>query len=223
MHILNTLRAIVCAGVLLIGGAGGVAALTFDFTGTWQGGPLVGNFSGSFSYEPTTPVIGMDPSGTSYGPASFMLDTFDDGSTIVNILTEAVVAVDNDDTDFFPGADVISIGRFFGGGVHPVDVLDAALGAEALGVTLDLVDFSGTAINSNALPLSYDLADYASALVAVRFGEEPIFFTQLGVLSSLTQRQEPNPVPLPAALPLFAAGLGLLGAMGWRRRRSAAA
>lgn len=33
----------------------------------------------------------------------------------------------------------------------------------------------------------------------------------------------PNPVPLPAALPLFAGGLGLLGFLGWRRKRMAAA
>jgi hypothetical protein len=30
-------------------------------------------------------------------------------------------------------------------------------------------------------------------------------------------------VPLPAALPLFATGLGLLGLLGWRRKRAAAA
>jgi hypothetical protein len=31
-----------------------------------------------------------------------------------------------------------------------------------------------------------------------------------------------SPVPLPAALPLFAAGLGAMGFMGWRRKRRAA-
>jgi PEP-CTERM motif len=30
------------------------------------------------------------------------------------------------------------------------------------------------------------------------------------------------PVPLPAALPLFATGLGVLGLLGWRRKRRAA-
>jgi hypothetical protein len=31
-----------------------------------------------------------------------------------------------------------------------------------------------------------------------------------------------SPVPLPAALPFFAAGLGAMGFMGWRKRRKAA-
>jgi hypothetical protein len=31
------------------------------------------------------------------------------------------------------------------------------------------------------------------------------------------------PIPLPAALPLFATGLGILGFLGWRRRRKAQA
>jgi hypothetical protein len=31
-----------------------------------------------------------------------------------------------------------------------------------------------------------------------------------------------SPVPLPAALPLFGAGLGLMSFFGWRRRRMAA-
>jgi hypothetical protein len=30
-----------------------------------------------------------------------------------------------------------------------------------------------------------------------------------------------SPVPLPAALPLFATGLGALGLLGWRRKRKA--
>ena len=33
----------------------------------------------------------------------------------------------------------------------------------------------------------------------------------------------PSPVPLPAALPLFAGGIGLLGLLGWRRKRMASA
>ena len=32
----------------------------------------------------------------------------------------------------------------------------------------------------------------------------------------------PSPVPIPAALPLLAAGLGAMGFMGWRRKRKAA-
>jgi hypothetical protein len=31
----------------------------------------------------------------------------------------------------------------------------------------------------------------------------------------------PSPIPLPAALPLFATGLGALGLLGWRRKRNA--
>ena len=34
--------------------------------------------------------------------------------------------------------------------------------------------------------------------------------------------ENPNVVPLPGALPLFATGLGALGLLGWRRKRKAA-
>ena len=33
---------------------------------------------------------------------------------------------------------------------------------------------------------------------------------------------DPSPVPVPAALPLLAGGLGLLAFFGWRRKRTAA-
>jgi len=32
-----------------------------------------------------------------------------------------------------------------------------------------------------------------------------------------------NPIPIPAALPLFATGLGVLGLLGWRRKKKAQA
>jgi hypothetical protein len=41
--------------------------------------------------------------------------------------------------------------------------------------------------------------------------------------TSLTVTLAPTTTPLPAALPLFAAGLGGLGLLGWRRKRKVAA
>jgi hypothetical protein len=41
--------------------------------------------------------------------------------------------------------------------------------------------------------------------------------------ANLTAYDPPSTVPLPAALPLFATGLGALGLLGWRRKRKAAA
>lgn len=41
--------------------------------------------------------------------------------------------------------------------------------------------------------------------------------------ANIAKFEEIPPVPLPAALPLFGTGLGILGFLGWRRRRKAAA
>jgi hypothetical protein len=45
-------------------------------------------------------------------------------------------------------------------------------------------------------------------------------FHQWDVMGQMTQQVE---TPLPAALPLFATGLGGLGLLGWRRKRKAQA
>ncbi len=47
--------------------------------------------------------------------------------------------------------------------------------------------------------------------------------TQFRTPMLIVSFQEPVPVPLPAALPLFGTGLGILGFLGWRRRRKAQA
>ena len=42
-------------------------------------------------------------------------------------------------------------------------------------------------------------------------------------VDTLISENPPASAPLPAALPLFATGLGALGLLGWRRKRKAAA
>ena len=44
-----------------------------------------------------------------------------------------------------------------------------------------------------------------------------------GLLITQTSEQQTSETPLPAALPLFASGLGALGLLGWRRKRKNAA
>ena len=44
-----------------------------------------------------------------------------------------------------------------------------------------------------------------------------------GQVSTVSNFISPSPVPLPAALPLFATGLGAMGLFGWRKKRKAAA
>ena len=63
-------------------------------------------------------------------------------------------------------------------------------------------------MKKNAAPRSLPIPDRAGVNLVVYGGEgQPV-------------RAE---VPLPAALPLFATGLGALGLLGWRRKRRAAA
>jgi hypothetical protein len=69
-------------------------------------------------------------------------------------------------------------------------------------------------------------------LVSALFGNVPIAsflislptnFRGVGINAIVFDSADVSEVPLPAALPLFASGLGLLGLLGWRRRRNAAA
>ena len=60
-----------------------------------------------------------------------------------------------------------------------------------------------------------------SRVVAQRFS--PTFADTTGDFTSASVTQTLIETPAPAALPLFATGLGALGLLGWRRKRKAAA
>jgi hypothetical protein len=67
-----------------------------------------------------------------------------------------------------------------------------------------------------ALPTSPDTVTggHVSCLISCPTGELPVSGGSVVAVSA---------VPLPAALPLFASGLGALGLLGWRRKRKAQA
>jgi hypothetical protein len=85
------------------------------------------------------------------------------------------------------------------------------------------VDSNGLGIYGNTDGTNFNLfygscGDNIVSYCLVTGGNHP------GSLASLSlEVTEVTPTPLPAALPLFASGLGALGLLGWRRKRKAAA
>jgi hypothetical protein len=80
------------------------------------------------------------------------------------------------------------------------------------GPTDNYFDSKGWAYSLTSIPSGVNAACTSSTLCTNTVGAFKADFT----LDSVT------PVPLPAALPLFATGLGAMGLLGWRRKRKAA-
>ncbi len=85
--------------------------------------------------------------------------------------------------------------------------------------------FNTTVSGNFSNTLTFTVDDFAG-LFNVTVSGAPIWFVVAGVTSGGTSGimaadSVVNPTPLPAALPLFASGLGALGIAGWRRRKKA--
>ena len=99
-----------------------------------------------------------------------------------------------------------------GNRLYSYDWLYFNLFAELLSIPLDLeAEFTAEAQRGYGQFQSYRLLDGANDFERNVYAEAQ--------LSSLTV-SEVGVVPLPAGFPLLGAGLGLLGLMGWRKRRS---
>jgi hypothetical protein len=130
------------------------------------------------------------------------------------------------DTDFTTST-VTDFEFFFDNGAAGISLSDIVMpiGApSAIGGALYIFLFREAASFTDArLVFAAGSADYKNFI-------EPIFVPALfpvevhsgtWVLSSLLPLPtDPPVVPIPAALPLFATGLGVLGFMGWRRRKA---
>jgi hypothetical protein len=67
-----------------------------------------------------------------------------------------------------------------------------------------------------------DCCDGGGGTATVSGSVDPQFFVPQGYTLELSQDIGNGVTPLPAALPLFATGLGALGLLGWRRKRNSA-
>jgi PEP-CTERM motif-containing protein len=85
-------------------------------------------------------------------------------------------------------------------GLHTLEIGSLSQNDSLAWVWTYVVQLQPSTVNG-ALPVGYSPTDVAFQLYA----------------------HAPSPVPLPSALPLFATGLGVLGLLGWRRKRKASA
>lgn len=166
--------------------------------------------SGTFSYDTEDP-------GTSVSP-TFQMFRSDAISITVDLpsFTRSYVPPDtsirlynNDNTD----SDLLRVrgtSPFVGTGL-----------TEFLNLTL--FDETQTAFSElSSLPSLLDLADFSATRIdfAIDDRENNRRLGLYGFDAQITSLTELTPVPLPAALPLFAGGLGLLALLGWRRKRA---
>ena len=171
------------------------------------------NFSGDFGPPAFTASVSLDVVGgqalSGTGTITFGADTF--ALTLITLTTDGgngnyggqTGFRDNHGTDIFGGdtaAPIDSNGLIFAISNNPLRGQDALFAAW---------DNGGGAF---AFLISGTLTDVFDVYYKISVGSGDIALTG----------SENSQTPLPAALPLFATGLGALGLLGWRRKKKAA-
>lgn len=182
-------------------------------------------FTGSFSYDLGQPDTDGSPNIGNYvaGPFDLILNLPNSTPTVTQSnFTNSFVDVRNDQGLFASDRFVISGRDVFDPPAGQIQTVDD--------ITIQLDDLSGLAFGSDSLPAVLNLADFGPSFVTMQYsrcvatGGFPSCDPIIGFLSfraQLTSIEALSAVPLPATLPLFAGGLGLLGLFGWWRRRRA--
>lgn len=161
--------------------------------------------------------------------------TFDDGSGAVPFADQEFTVVFNGDTTNVDLSDPPFFRYFNIGGTVNVGALSGTLtptNTIVASAGLNLINFFNAAVDNglglgNAALSGYDLTGSIGPLSATFLtptfgggsfaleGGGSVAFTSNSALTFTA-----TVVPLPAALVLFAGGLGMLGLIGWRRRRT---
>jgi hypothetical protein len=199
------------------------SVVTFNFAGTWDKSyagdlyfpavPIGGIFTGSIEYDDSTPgnltALGYHYQGTGNLNLSW-------SGGIANINT-----IDQSGSVIFSG---VVAGQPWESSSGTIDTnFSVTIGFQFVKFLFSDPPTTQSGSINPILPLVFDTA--ASFVLATFVwtdaqGNTAQFYEQ-GHLTSFSEA--PSSVPLPAALPLLAAGLGAMGFMGWRRKRKAAA
>ena len=171
----------------------GVDCGTSSDSGT--GGTLMSMF---LAFTPVTPGVG--------GTLSILFDDLDliNANDPSNFLEEVTVKSG--------GTEIISIDTFDGVIVTDTTVPNGP-GNPADNITQLVLTLDPSLVAAD--PLILELVFSASSTGGKNTAEH--------LLALFDQAGGATPVPLPGALPLFAGGLGLMGLMGWRRKRKTGA
>jgi hypothetical protein len=222
--------------VLLAADAANAAPITFDVTAVYAGATQTGDNSifpdfgsgltvgqtvfGSFSYDPlSTPSIPFTP--------PFILEAVYTFGTISLTLPSQTLA---------GGNGVIGLAINNGSGLsqlsitHVVNVATPSPQEAGYNVEIFLRGALGV-INPLSLPTSFNLADYTVAQFTIGASDyyntgnpnTGYYVGQEQFTFNITDITAVAATPLPAALPLFASGLGAMGLIGWRRKRKTTA
>jgi len=205
MHVERLLSRLVVTAAVIVGAALGVPAANAS---------VIYNFSGDFGPPAFTATVSLDVVGgqalSGIGSITFGASTFD--LTLITLTTDGgngnysgqTGFRDNHGTDIFGGDTTIPIdtnGLIFAISNNPLRGQDALFAAWDNGGGTFAFLISGTL--GDVFDVYYKLS--------VGSGEMLIGGSDL------------SETPLPAALPLFAGGLGALSLVGWRRKRKVAA
>ena len=196
--------AITCGFVFGLSGSAMATTLTYSFTGVTdsvdnEGATLVGTIGssivGQFSFDLIAPTM-VDPNYLGWA-GSWTANVSVDGNPFVidtPLQGSIVQYLVTDNWSLFT----------------------RNLDSVRLGLYLELSN-PGLPISPSITPGA--LANYETAIFVFGGGN----FESTRFRGHLTNLELVSEVPLPAALPLFAAGLGAMGFMGWRRKRKALA
>jgi hypothetical protein len=179
---------------------------TFDGTGSVTlGGTLLGDPStgvDTYSVVFTGDTSTIDTSSSPFFTNFNLTGTFTDGTHIETITGKVESNSSLTNIDFYNTFSTNGLG-----------LIDVALAGYALNTSIGPI--GPILASSGNLTPTFGGGSFATA-----GSDGDLQFTGS---DSLTFTATVNTTPLPAALPLFATGLGTLGLLGWRRKRKAAA
>jgi hypothetical protein len=175
---------------------------------SWQGGLLLTNGAGN-------DFVIYESASTPTGDEAFMVSLLLSDGSITGWRYEVA--------DGFEAYTETPAQTTVGATATAFDISSFGLGSDALvaGIlianmrTTDKVDGAGEG-NVNFSGVGNSPLSRSGAYGSGSFDPDPLY---VGILSDLTT----SAVPLPSALPLFTTGLGLLGYVGWRKRKAKAA